>query len=137
MPTFTMTATCRAPAEEVFKLLWDPNRFPDWWAGMARVETGADGEVTRYMAEWPDFAYPTTVRCGREGSRVTISCLLSDIAQEWTLEPHPEGCEVRVRVDVPDAEAARTDAQRAEVGASLDRLVTLAEAESAPAEVGA
>ena len=58
---FTMDAVCRAPAIEVFKILHDPSRIPDWWAGVDRVETGPDGTVTRYTREWPDFAYPTAV----------------------------------------------------------------------------
>ena len=58
---------------------------------------------------------------------VRISCLLSDIVHEWTLAPHPEGCTVAVRVELPEAEAGRIDAQRAEVGGSLAGLVALAE----------
>ena len=58
---------------------------------------------------------------------VRISCLLSDIVHEWTLVPHPDGCEVRVRVELPEREAERVDAQRREVGGSLTGLVALAE----------
>lgn len=129
MVSFDLAATCEAPGQEVFKLLWDPARFPEWWAGMDRVEADHAGQVTRYMAEWPDFAYPTKV-AGR-GSGVVISCLLSDIVHDWSLAPHGSGCEVRVHVEIPDAEAKRLDAQRAEVGASLARLVSLAETETA------
>ena len=32
MPGFTLSARCQAPVEEVWKLLFDPARFPDWWA---------------------------------------------------------------------------------------------------------
>ena len=57
---FELAATCRAPAVEVFKLLHDSSRFPDWWAGMERVES--DGErIARYTSEWPDFASLTSV----------------------------------------------------------------------------
>lgn len=129
MVGFDLAAPCAASGQDVFKLLWDPARFPDWWAGMARVEANEAGEVTRYMAEWPDFAYPTRVAGQRSG--VVISCLLSDIVHQWSLAPHGAGCEVRVHVEIPDAEAGRLDAQRAEVGASLARLVRLAEAEAA------
>jgi uncharacterized protein YndB with AHSA1/START domain len=131
MPGFEERAVCRAPAVEVFKLLHDPGRFPDWWTGMDRVEGDAgDGQVTRYMSEWPDFAYPTRVARSDDGA-VTISCLVSDIVHEWRLEPHERGCAVRVRVELPEDEAHRLDAQRAEVGGSLARLVALAEAEAA------
>jgi uncharacterized protein YndB with AHSA1/START domain len=129
MTGFELVATCRAPAVEVFKLLHDPDRFPDWWAGMDRLEAGEDG-LTRYMSEWPDFAYPTSISRSPEDGSVTISCLLSDIVHEWRLEPRSPGCAVRVRVELPDSEAHRIDAQREEVGGSLVGLVALAEAEA-------
>ena len=131
-PGFELDAVCRAPAVEVFKLLHDPSRFPDWWEGMERAEGAAGpGELRRYMSAWPDFAYPTRLTTGRAAGCVTISCLLSDIVHEWRIEPHPEGCALRVRVELPPAEAAREDAQRAEVGGSLRNLVALAEAGAA------
>jgi hypothetical protein len=126
---FDLEAVCRAPAIEVFKILHDPARFPDWWAGMDRVERDGDGTVNRYMSEWPDFAYPTSVARTGDGA-VRISCLLSDIAQEWLLAPHAEGCSLHVRVELPDEEAHRLQAQRREVGDSLTALVALAEAEA-------
>jgi uncharacterized protein YndB with AHSA1/START domain len=125
MPDFELREECDAPAPEVFKLLWDPTRYPDWWAGTDRVDTERGG-VTRYNAQWPDFAYPTRVTPLRPGA-VRISCLLSDIEHEWRLEPRATGCAVAVRVTIPDAEAHRADAQRAEVAASLASLVALAE----------
>jgi len=125
MASFEERVVSTAPAEEGFKLLRDASRYPEWWAGMDRVEV-AGGEVTRFMSEWPDFAYPTRVSASREHGRVTISCLLSDIAHEWRLEPHPDGCVILVRVEIPEAEAHRLEAQRAEVTASLHRLIDVA-----------
>ena len=129
MSGFALEATCHAPAIEVFKILHDPSRFPEWWAGLDRIEAAEDGAVTRYMSEWPDFAYPTSVTRSRDGT-VRISCLLSDIVQEWLLAPDPAGCAVRVRVELPDEEAHRVDAQRREVRGSLAGLVGLAEREA-------
>ncbi|HTI35535.1 MAG TPA: SRPBCC family protein [Miltoncostaea sp.] len=135
-PGFTLDAVCAAPAIEVFKILHDPSRIPEWWDDVERVEAGPDGTVTRYTREWPDFAYPTAVAqpvpTGRDDGQVAagtvrISCLLSDIVHEWTLSPHPDGCEVRVRVELPEREAGRIDAQRREVAGSLAGLVALAE----------
>ena len=127
MSGFALEAVCRAPAVEVFKILHDPSRMPEWWAGVARVETAPDGTVTRYTEAWPDFAYPTAVaRPGPDGT-VRISCLLSDIVHEWTLAPHPDGCAVHVRVELPEREAHRVDDQRREVSGSLRGLVALAE----------
>jgi hypothetical protein len=130
MPGFTLAAVCRASPVTVFKLLHDPSRFPDWWEGMERVEEDAgDGEVRRYMREWPDFAYPTRLGTAAGGGVVTISCLLSDIVHEWRLTPDPAGCGIAVRVELPETEEARMPAQRSEVGASLSNLAALAEAE--------
>ena len=34
-----------APVEEVWKLLYDPARLPEWWEGVETVEThGTDGK---------------------------------------------------------------------------------------------
>ena len=126
MVTFDEQAVCTAPAEEVFKLLWDPTRYAEWWAGMARSEVAGD-EVVRFMEAWPDFPYPTRVDASRETGCVAISCLLSDIVHEWRLEPHPAGCLVAVHVELPDAEAHRLEDQQREIGASLTGLVSAAE----------
>jgi Polyketide cyclase / dehydrase and lipid transport len=127
VPAFMISAHCRSPAEEVWKLLYDPYRFAEWWTGMARVENVTGETVTRYMAEWPDFPYPTRVTMRNDGARVVISCLLSDIIQEWTLEPDGVGCVIRLRVKVPEPEAARLASVRDELEASLPRLVAAAE----------
>lgn len=63
-----------------------------------------------------------------EESRVVISCMLSDIVHEWSLQPAETGCAVRIHIDVPEHEATRLPAVAAESTESLDRLVALAEA---------
>lgn len=128
MPDFSERSDCAAPPEEVWKLLHDPERFPDWWVGTERVEPGEDGAVTRYLDGWPDFPMPTSVSSRREGGAIVISCLRSDIVHEWTLVPSPAGCGIAVLVRIPEEEAARLDPVRAEVRASLARLVEVAEA---------
>ncbi|MBI2684273.1 MAG: SRPBCC family protein [Actinobacteria bacterium] len=129
MPELNASILCLAQADKVWKLLHDPRRFPDWWAGVARVEASADGHVARYMAEWPDFEYPTRVETSADGGRIVISCLISDIAHEWRLEPAPEGCRVRARVVIPDDESHRAAALSDELDASLSRLAEVAERE--------
>jgi hypothetical protein len=54
----------------------------------------------------------TRVTTRNDGSRVVISCLLSDIVREWMLEPDHVGCVMRLRD---------------ELEAKLPRLVTAAE----------
>jgi uncharacterized protein YndB with AHSA1/START domain len=132
VPEFDDEIHCDAPAIEVWKLLHDPDRLPEWWAGVERTERAADGTVTRYMALWPEFAYPTRIETRHEGARVIISCLLSDIEHRWTLEPAAGGCIARVHVTVPAEEASRLDAIRREVEASLPRLAAAAASTSGP-----
>jgi uncharacterized protein YndB with AHSA1/START domain len=127
MPGFEERVDCRAPAEEVWKLLHDPARFGEWWQGWERVEPGTEGRVRRYDARWPDFAYPSEVSTRREDGRVVVSCLLSDIRHEWVIEPAAEGCRVCARVELPETEAGRLADQRRDVTASLARLVAVAE----------
>jgi len=127
VPEFTIRAVCRSPAEEVWKLLYDPHRFSEWWCGTERVEGVAGDSAIRYMAEWPDFPYPTRVTARSDGTRVMISCLVSDIVQEWTLEPDQRGCVVRLRVEVPATEAARLASVRDELERSVPLLVAAAE----------
>jgi uncharacterized protein YndB with AHSA1/START domain len=126
MPEYAERSACPAAPEEVWKLLHDPARFPDWWAGTDRVEAGADGGVTRYAEAWPDYPYPLDVASRREGGAIVISCLQSDVVYRWTLSPAPGGCEVEVLVTIPEAEAARLGALRDEASASLARLVEVA-----------
>ena len=111
MPAFADRVVCRATAEAVWRLLHDPRRFPEWWAGTARVDAEAE-HPTRYLEGWPDFPMPMKVSSRSDGSRVIVSCLVSDILTEWTLEPDPAGCAVAVRVEIPEREAARLERLR-------------------------
>jgi uncharacterized protein YndB with AHSA1/START domain len=127
MPTFDDATTTTAPVEDVWKLLYDPSRFPDWWAGVATVTPGT-GEFTLYPEGYPDFPMPHTLRA--DGSGITISCLTSDLVFEWRLRPRePSGTRIEVHVEIPEREAHRLDAQRGVVSASLRSLAALAEAD--------
>ncbi|HYB15527.1 MAG TPA: SRPBCC family protein [Streptosporangiaceae bacterium] len=46
MPGFELSTDCRAPVEEVWKLLFDPDRFLDWWAGIEAVRKDSPGQFT-------------------------------------------------------------------------------------------
>ena len=132
MPTFDDSTTTPAPVEEVWKLLYDPSRFPDWWEGLETVRpAGHDGagDVTFYPEGYPDFPMPQALRADQDGRRVTISCLVSDLEFAWRLEPLPgEGTRIAVHVEIPEAEGHRLDTQRAAVSASLRSLAALAAA---------
>ena len=126
MPSFRDSATSAAPPEEVWKLLYDPGRFPEWWSGIATVERGAPGQYTMYPEGYPDFPMAQLLETAREDSRVTVSCLVSDLRFEWRLAPDGEGTLITVEVEIPEAEAARLDSQREVISASMRRLAELA-----------
>ena len=131
MPTFDDVTTSSAPVEEVWKLLYDPARFPEWWEGAETIEAPRADGFTLYPRGYPDFPMPHTMRS--EGNRVTISCLTSDLVFEWRLEPTDgDGTRIGVHVEIPEAEAHRLDAQRGMVSASLRSLAAVAAATDEP-----
>jgi len=126
MPSFHDTSTSAAPPEEVWKLLYDASRFPEWWAGVGTVEVGGEGEYTMYPDGYPDFPMAQLLDSRHEEQRVTVSCLVSDLRFEWRLEPVGDGTLVTVDVEIPEAEAHRLDTQREVISASMTRLARLA-----------
>ena len=128
MPSFHDSADAEAAPEEVWKLLYDPARFPDWWAGIGTVEVGAEGgSYTMYPEGYPDFPMPQALKTARGERRVTVSCLVSDLSFEWGLQPldDGEGTRITVDVEIPEAEAARLDGQREAIRRSLSNLAEL------------
>jgi uncharacterized protein YndB with AHSA1/START domain len=130
MPSFHDSAASAAPPEEVWKLLYDPARFPDWWAGIGTVEVEGEGRYTMYPEGYPDFPMAQLLDTERRDGRVVVSCLVSDLRFEWRLEPDGEGTMISVDVEIPEAEAHRLDTQRDVIRESLQRLASVA---SAPA----
>jgi uncharacterized protein YndB with AHSA1/START domain len=127
MPSFHDSAVTAADAQEVWKLLYDPARFPDWWAGIGAVEKDSEaGSYTMYPAGYPDFPMAQLLDSAREEGRVTVSCLVSDLRFEWALEPLASGgTRISVDVEIPEAEAARLADQRETIRASLAKLAEL------------
>jgi uncharacterized protein YndB with AHSA1/START domain len=130
MPGFALSARCRAPVEDVWKLLFDPTRFPEWWVGVETVRTGPPGEYTLWPVGYPDFPMPQKLRADQAGGRVTVSCQVSDIDVVWQLAEAGAGTSIRVNVTLPEAEAHRLDGQHQVIEESLRRLTALAEAAS-------
>jgi len=129
MPSFHDTTTSAALPEEVWKLLYDPARFPDWWAGIGTVEVEEEGSYTMYPDGYPDFPMAQLLDTQREQQRVTVSCLVSDLRFEWRLEPVGDGTQITVDVEIPEAEGHRLEDQRTVIRASLERLAQVAAAE--------
>jgi uncharacterized protein YndB with AHSA1/START domain len=133
MPAFRDAAVSRAPPEEVWKLLHDPARFPEWWAGIAAIEAEGPREAERvrfaYIPEGePGAALPQLLETSSDGRRIVVSCLVSDVRFEWGLEALGDGSATRISVlvDIPEGEAARLDAMRDGIGRSVARLAELA-----------
>lgn len=128
MPSFHDSADAEAPPEAVWKLLYDPARFPDWWAGVATVEVGEDGGYTMYPDGYPDFPMAQLLDTRHDGHSVTVSCLVSDLRFEWRLEALEGGERTRIRVDVeiPESETARLESQKQTIRSSLSSLAALA-----------
>ncbi|HWF49379.1 MAG TPA: SRPBCC family protein [Solirubrobacteraceae bacterium] len=122
MPSFHDSATSAEPPEEVWKLLYDPARFPEWWAGIGSVDLQDGDEYTMYPDGYPDFPMAQLLDTRRDEQRVTVSCLVSDLRFEWRLEPAGEGTLITVDVEIPDAEAHRLDGQREVIRTSLKQL---------------
>jgi uncharacterized protein YndB with AHSA1/START domain len=125
MPEFSDSAQTPAPPEEVWKLLYDPARFPEWWAGVETVEP-SDGGYTMYPQGYPDFPMPQQFETSSDGRGVKISCLVSDLRYEWRLEEADGGTRIVVEVEIPEQEAHRLDTQRGAVAQSLANLAALA-----------
>ena len=111
MLTFEDSLTTTAPPRTVWKILHDPARFPEWWAGFARVEEDAegDGEGTRFTAFLDQSLYQDmdpgrpmvhSVRSHAAGDRVVISCLVAEIEFDWRLAPVEGGRGTRIQVAV-------------------------------------
>ena len=128
MPGFALTGGCRAPVEEVWKLLFDPARFPQWWAGVETVRPGPPGEFTLWPTGYPDFPMPQKLRVDQANERITISCQVSDIELVWQLAEAGTGTAIHVTVSLPEREARRLDGQHQLIEESLHRLAALAEA---------
>lgn len=126
MPSFHDVATSAAPPEQVWKLLYDPSRFPDWWAGIGTVDVQDEGQYTMYPDGYPDFPMAQLLDSRLDQQRVTVSCLVSDLRFDWRLEADGEGTLITVDVEIPEAEAHRLDTQREIISSSMRRLAELA-----------
>jgi uncharacterized protein YndB with AHSA1/START domain len=126
VPSFHDTATSAAAPEDVWKLLYDPSRFPDWWAGIETVDVTSDREYTMYPDGYPEFPMAQVLDTHQEQHCVVVSCLVSDLRFEWRLEAAGDGTRITVDVEIPDTEAHRLDSQRQIISDSMTQLAHLA-----------
>jgi len=133
VPQFDDAAISAAPVEEVWKLLYDPARFPEWWRGIGTVEPRAHegrGDFTMFTDGYPDFPMPQVLETSRDDRAVSVSCLVSDLRFAWGLEPAGAGTRIAVEVEIPEAEAHRLDGQREAIASALRRLAAVAAADA-------
>ena len=124
MPTFADVTTSTAPVEEVWKLLYDPSRFPEWWEGMETVSSRARTGSRCTRAAIRTFRCHRPLSSDDDGHRVTISCL-DQLPRLRVAAGADAAATVRgssVHVEIPEAEAHRLDTQREAVSASLRSL---------------
>jgi hypothetical protein len=114
----------------VWKLLFDPARFPDWWVGIETVRQDSPDEFTQWPTGYPDFPMPQKLRVDQANEQVTISCQVSDIDVVWQLAEAGTGTSINVNVSLPEREAHRLDGQHQAIEESLRRLTALAESAS-------
>jgi uncharacterized protein YndB with AHSA1/START domain len=126
MPDFALTAHAAAPVEEVWKLVHDPSRFPEWWQGMETVRPGPGDVFTMWPEGYPDFPMDQRLASTPTPGRVTISCLVSDLVFTWELRPAGEETDIDVRVEIPEQEKHREETQRQLITESLSALTRLA-----------
>ncbi len=129
MPSFDDSTRTNAAPEDVWMLLYDPVRFPEWWTGIASTVPGGDADYTMFVDGYPDFPMPQALDARPQDRRVTISCMVSDLVFQWHLETAADGgTKISVHVDIPESEATRLDMQREIIGSSLRKLGQLAAA---------
>ena len=128
MPTFSMTTHTDGPVEEVWKLLHDPTRFPEWWDGIETVEVRTVAPDESAYTIWPDGYpdFPMDQRMEEAPGRVTISCLVSDLMFTWRLREAGTGTDIDVLVELPEREAHRVPTQQRLMETSLATLTRLA-----------
>src|SRR5689334_2389796 len=78
MPSFDEIGESAAPPELVWKLLYDPAQFERWWGCFEA------GDAPQHDSH-PRFPMPKVVGGDRGDGRITVSCMVSDIAFDWQL----------------------------------------------------
>jgi len=133
MPGYTLTGRAQAPVEDVWKLLFDPSRLPEWWMGVETVRVDAEDEYTVWPDGMPDFPMPQIMRTDRVNGRVLMSCQVTDIDFAWQLAVDGDGTGITLRVTAAEPKASVLAEKRPSLAASVVALAALAEREHGPA----
>jgi hypothetical protein len=128
MPVIEAEALVAAPAEEVFKVLHDPTRHPEWWVGVDTIEgVRRRDDALRFSVRSRD--YPGIRLEQRQeplaGGGIVMTCLRYGIHFRWQLIPEGDATRVHARVEIPEQSRELTEGYRAKIPASLERLTAL------------
>src|SRR2546423_10504397 len=107
MPTFDEAITTEARPEEIWKLLYDPSRFPEWFPGVGSIEDVDEGRYTMYPDGYPDFPMPQKLETRQAGRQAVISCLVSNMSFEWRLQPPRQRPPISGRREIPQGRGPR------------------------------
>jgi uncharacterized protein YndB with AHSA1/START domain len=110
VPTVSRTRTVRAAPEEVWRVVSDPERLPDWWPGVQRVEEASSEAWTtvlgspRGKAVRADYTLAAAERPSRlvwrhEVEESPFERILRESHTEISLEPEADGA-TRVTIGV-------------------------------------
>lgn len=120
VPNFNEVAESSGSPEAVWKLLYDPEQFSRWW--------GCFEADAPEPSSHPVFPMPRVVASDRGDRRITVSCLVRDIAFDWRLSPLPDGgTRIELDVAVPESYGFGEQPQHDVIAFSVGRLARLAE----------
>jgi uncharacterized protein YndB with AHSA1/START domain len=102
MPTITRRQSVSAPADEVWRVVSDPARLPEWWPGVTRVEdasseawttvlTSAKGKAVRADYTRVEARPPHRLVWRHEVAESPFERILAESVTAVTLQPEGEG----------------------------------------------
>jgi uncharacterized protein YndB with AHSA1/START domain len=102
MPTISRRRSVAAPPDEVWQVVSDPGRLPEWWPGVTRVEeasseawttvlTSAKGKSVRADYTRVEASPPRRLVWRHEVAESPFERILAESLTAVTLEPEDEG----------------------------------------------
>ena len=111
MPTVVRTRTVGADPQRLWELIADPERLPEWWPGVQRVEDASGGAWTTVLgapkgrslrADYTllEAERPRRLAWRQEVEETPFERILRGSVTELELERRPEGTQVRLTARV-------------------------------------
>ena len=107
MPAVVRTRTVRAAPQQLWEVVADPGRLPEWWPNVQRVEDASragwttvlgtpKGRSVRADYTLLDAEHPSRLVWRQELEESPFERILTESVTEVELEPSPEGTLVRL-----------------------------------------